>query len=109
MSPLELVTAIAASVVGVGAAGGMLLRGERRARRIVTSLIGDGERLGALERINTVAAQVAAIDAQMHPNSGHSLRDSVDGLDALLRDVSTRQDRTHDMLVQHIAGPHPRR
>jgi hypothetical protein len=109
MTPLELAATAAGSVLAVGAAGGVLLRAERRARRIANGLLGDGQQPGILTHLRLLDDRTAAIEAQMHPNSGHSLRDAVNGLDAQLHDAARRQDETRDMLVRHLAAPHPRR
>lgn len=80
---------IAGAVVAGAGALALLWRAERRARRLANRLLGSGpEQPGALDRLDDVWAQV-------HPNSGSSLRDAV--------------DRVERDLAEHIASPHPRR
>ena len=105
MTPLEWVgaaTATASAVTAAGGAGALLLRAERRGRRLVTGLLGDGVRQGVLERLDAVETTMAVVEAQLSPDSGRSLHD-----------VLVRVDERTEQLVQrldaHIASPHPRR
>lgn len=86
---------ISAATVATGAAGALLVRAERRGRRIVTGLLGDDRRPGALDRLETVELTVQQIQAELSPNSGKSLHDRIVRID--------------ERLVDHIASPHPRR
>ncbi len=93
---LQAAGAIAATAAGVGGVA-YLGRGGYRASRAVHRLVdlvagrperwpGDPEaRPGVAQRLETIDAaiadvrsEVAAIDAELHPNSGSSLRDQVD-------------------------------
>lgn len=113
---LLTVGAGAGAVVAVGAAGAFLVRAERRGRRIVTGLLGDDERPGALRRLATVETAVQEIKTQLSPNSGGSLHDKVTRIDE--RTVlfgerldlhAERLDKQTKALDEHLVAPHPRR
>ena len=92
MTGLEKVATIIGIVIAAAGVLAALVRAERRGRRMVNRLLGDGERPGALDKLDQVWDQV-------HPNHGTSLRDAVD-----------RVERAFDA---HVAAPldrvHPRR
>lgn len=74
--------------------------GERRLRRRATSLVGDDRHPGFLDRLDEHGRQLAAIQAQLRPDSGRSLHD------VLVR-VDERTMRIERRLDAHIATPHP--
>lgn len=86
---MRLVEIAGAIVAGVGLLA-LAWRGERRARRLANRLLGDGPgHPGALDRLDDVWAQV-------HPNSGSSLRDAVDRVEhGLAAHVATPRDQAH--------------
>ncbi len=105
MTPLEVVgtvSAAAGAVTAVSAVGALIVRGERRTRRAVTRIVGDGETPGALDRLDRVEASVGAIQAQLEPDHGGSLHDVMVRIDERTLSIDRR-------LSEHIASPHPRR
>lgn len=61
------------------------LKGGRRAvvtvARLGDALLGDEERPGMPERLDAVDGRLAAIEGELHPNGGGSLRDAVNRLE----------------------------
>lgn len=89
MSAVETIAAIVGITTGGAALVGMAWRGERRARRLATRLLGDDTTPGALDRLDDVWHQV-------HPNSGTSLRDGVDRIERQLTEhVRASWDQVH--------------
>lgn len=85
MTVVEILGAVTAAA-GVVA---LLVRAERRARRLANRLLGDGVELGALDRLDAVYRQV-------HPDHGGSLRDVVDRVErGLAEHVATPRDHAH--------------
>lgn len=83
-----------AAWIGLPAAGigGLVvaLRVERTARRLVNRLVGDGTEAnpGALDRLD------ALDEGQAELRAGQT-------------QLSTQQQRTHELLVEHLRSPHP--
>ena len=84
MSPLEVTAAVgtvAGAVTGLVAAGGALLRVERRGRQLVNGLLGDEHHPGIVARVDQLSGDLAGIKAELCPNHGSSLRDAVDRIE----------------------------
>ena len=91
MTPLEIAGAIgviSGALTGLVGAGAALLRVERRGRQLANGLLGDEHHPGMLRRMDQLDQEVARINAQVHPNSGTSLRDAVDRIE---RDLAAHQ------------------
>lgn len=87
-------------VAAVGAALGLLHRATRGARRLAERLgdladdwqgiparPGVPGRPGVMQRLDTIEQQLAAVEHELHPNSGSSLRDAVDRVDERTRQI----------------------
>lgn len=82
----------------IGGALGLLYRASRGARRLAERLgdladdwqgtparPGVQSRPGVMTRLDAIEQQLAAIEHELHPNSGASLRDAVDRVDERTR------------------------
>lgn len=93
MSALETVVAACSATAALVGVGTLVVRGERRARRIVNGLLGDGGRhLGVLTMVRLHGDRLEAIEAQLHPNGGRSLRDVVTRIDDRTVQIQHRLD-----------------
>ncbi|MFF6836037.1 hypothetical protein ACFY84_30035 [Streptomyces sp. NPDC012438] len=92
---LDVAAAIAAAVVALGGAATLLYRWVRTMRRVVRGLgdfledwagvegrPGVPERPGVMQRLSSLEEKAAVIKHEVRPNSGSSLRDAVDRVDA---------------------------
>ncbi|MFC8290079.1 hypothetical protein ACFUJ0_06040 [Streptomyces sp. NPDC057242] len=92
---LDITAAVAAFVVTLGGAAALLYRWIRGIRRVLRGLAdflddwtgtpgraGVPERPGVMQRLASLEAQAAVIKHEVRPNSGSSLRDAVDRVDA---------------------------
>ncbi|WP_432063339.1 hypothetical protein [Streptomyces sp. S1] len=92
---LDVAAAIAAAVVALGGAATLLFRWSRSLRQFrrrmgqffddwfgVEGRPGVPERPGVMQRLNSLEEQAAVIRHEVRPNSGSSLRDAVDRVDA---------------------------
>lgn len=109
MSPAEWIGAISGSLTAAIGLGAIAARAEQRARRLITRIAGDGEKpglLGRMDNMETTVAEVqgslAAVAAQLSPNSGGSLHD-------MMVRVDDRTLRMEHRLDDHISSPHPGR
>lgn len=93
LTTLERTAAILASVSAIIAASGVAWRFERRARRLITRVVGDDDTPSILARLDD-------IQSQLRPNGGSSLRDA---LDTVIR----QQADQGALLAAHMARPHP--
>ncbi|MDN3056169.1 hypothetical protein PH213_16775 [Streptomyces sp. SRF1] len=88
-------------VATVGGALGLLYRASRGARRLAARLgdladdwqgtparPGVSARPGVMQRLDAIEQQLAAVEHELHPNSGASLRDAVDRVDARTRRIA---------------------
>ncbi|UUN29418.1 hypothetical protein [Streptomyces sp. FIT100] len=87
-------------VVAVGGALGLLYRASRGARHLAERLgqvaddwqgvpgrPGVPDRPGVMQRLGAIEDRLAAVEHELHPNSGASLRDAVDRVDARTRRI----------------------
>jgi hypothetical protein len=87
------------SVAAVAIAAGLgllwrLVRGVRRIATRVDDFVDDwngvpprpgvSARPGVMERLDGIESRLASVEHELHPNSGHSLRDAVDRVDVAL-------------------------
>ncbi|MFE7514402.1 hypothetical protein ACFU8I_24710 [Streptomyces sp. NPDC057540] len=92
---LDLAAALAAAVVALGGALALLARWSRPLRQAVRRLgeflddwfgtpsrPGVPERPGVMQRLCSLEDEVAGIKHEVHPNSGSSMRDAIDRVDA---------------------------
>ncbi|MBB4987505.1 hypothetical protein [Streptomyces nymphaeiformis] len=92
---LDIAAAIAAAIAALGGALALLYRWARGLRRGLTRLgdflddwfgvdarPGVSARPGVMQRLCSLEDEVAGIKHELHPNSGSSLRDAVDRVDA---------------------------
>jgi len=104
MTPLEIVGAASAAAGAVTSVSGLALlivRGERRTRRAVNRIVGDGVTPAALDRLDALEIGIEGIRRQLSPDHGGSLHDVVVEIRTLVRDQGRRLD-------DHIASPHLR-
>lgn len=92
MADMETVAAVAGGVIAVGAAVGASVRWLHRRlqglEEFFTDWFGQPKRPGVpgrpgvMSRLEDLDHRVAGIEHELHPNSGASLRDAVDRIDA---------------------------
>jgi hypothetical protein len=96
----KVVGAVGGALGAAGTVGALAWRMERRARRIVTAIAGDGVAPPLLERVDQHGRALEAIQAQLRPNHGGSLHDVVVRIDE-------RTLRIEHRLDDHLRSPHP--
>jgi hypothetical protein len=95
---------------------GLIFRGERRVRRVLTEVLGDGKRPDVLRRLAAMEASIATLEEsvkemsrQLSPADGCSMHDAVTRVDERTWITSERMSEIDQRLSWHIASPHPKR
>ncbi|MBI0374717.1 hypothetical protein JBE27_00105 [Streptomyces albiflaviniger] len=98
---VDLAVVWCGAIAAVGGASGLLYRASRGARRLAERLgdladdwqgtparPGVPPRPGVMQRLDAIEQQLAAVEHELHPNSGTSLRDAVDRVDERTRHLT---------------------
>lgn len=93
------------AVAALAGAAALIWRGVRGIRRIAERIDdfaddwagtpgrpGVPARKGVMERLDRIEERIAAVDHELQPNSGSTLRDAVDRVDARTRSLTTDTD-----------------